>query len=286
MFSTPCRRWVPAAILLACAATAAPNLARAQTAPAKPTGFTVVDGDKEIGLRWTGPNDATITKWQYNYKLVTDTSYGEWKDMEGSGPDTRRYIVTGLANNKFYNFKIRAVNDTGYGSQSSEEIGESYGFRPNKPTGLQAFPGNGTITLTWNEADYISIWGWEYELDKSENWESMISSDSSTTTYTIDVLENSTEYTFRIRSYNFFGNSPISDEASAIPMAAPPEKPTGFAAAAGDGQVSLNWNDPGNSSISGWQYSYKTSGDYGGWTGISGSGATTTAHTVTRTSGC
>ena len=61
-----------------------------------------------------------------------------------------------------------------------------------------------------------------------------------------------------------------------------PAKPTGFAAAAGDGQVSLSWTDPGNSTITGWQYSYKTTGGYGDWTDVPDSTATTTAHIVTR----
>ncbi len=278
--NSQCWRWVAAAVLLACATVAMPDGAGAQTAPAKPTGFTAIDGHREIGLRWTGPDDSTITKWQYRYKLDADSSYGDWTDMEGSGPDTRRYTVTGLEKDESYDFRIRAVNNTGNGPQSSEKTGETYGFSPNKPTGLQTLPGNGKVTLTWNEPDYISIQGWEYELDKSETWLRMIPSDSSTTTYTIDGLENGTEYTFRIRSYNSFGDSPKSGEASAVPMPAAPGKPAGFQVTPGNRKATLTWSDPDDDTISKWQYSYKTTEGYGSWIDMPGSGADTVRHVV------
>ena len=61
----------------------------------------------------------------------------------------------------------------------------------------------------------------------------------------------------------------------------PPSKATGLSAVAGNGEVSLSWSDPGNSDISGWQVQQKEgTGSYGSWTAISGSGASTTSHTV------
>ena len=61
-----------------------------------------------------------------------------------------------------------------------------------------------------------------------------------------------------------------------------PEKPVNFTAIAGDGQVTLNWTDPKNSDITGWQYQQKAgTGNYGNWTTIPGSTAATTSHTVT-----
>ena len=61
-----------------------------------------------------------------------------------------------------------------------------------------------------------------------------------------------------------------------------PEKPVNFTAIAGDRQVTLNWTDPNNSNITGWQYQQKVStGDYGNWTTIPGSTAATVSYTVT-----
>ena len=61
-----------------------------------------------------------------------------------------------------------------------------------------------------------------------------------------------------------------------------PPKPTGFMATAGDGEVTLSWNDPSRSTITWWQYRQKEgSGSYGSFMRIPGSTATTTSYTVT-----
>ncbi len=63
--------------------------------------------------------------------------------------------------------------------------------------------------------------------------------------------------------------------------AATPAAPANLSAAAGDAQVALSWDDPGNNTITTYQYS--TDGGTS-FTGIGGSGATTTAYTVTSLS--
>ena len=63
-----------------------------------------------------------------------------------------------------------------------------------------------------------------------------------------------------------------------------PEAPAGFGAAAGDAQVTLNWNVPSATGITGHEYRYKTDGTYGGWTAIPNSapsGANEDSFTVT-----
>ena len=58
----------------------------------------------------------------------------------------------------------------------------------------------------------------------------------------------------------------------------PPAAPANLTAAVGDGQVTLSWNDPGNDTIT--KYQYNTDGGTN-YTDIAGSGATTTSYTVT-----
>ena len=61
-----------------------------------------------------------------------------------------------------------------------------------------------------------------------------------------------------------------------------PAKPTGLTATPGHGQVTLNWDDPNDASITGWQVQYKQGdGSYGNWMDIPNSTANTTSHTVT-----
>ena len=60
-----------------------------------------------------------------------------------------------------------------------------------------------------------------------------------------------------------------------------PAAPAGLAAAPLDAQAALTWNDPSDSTITGYSVRYATSLPVSGsWTAIAGSGATTTSHTV------
>ena len=64
------------------------------------------------------------------------------------------------------------------------------------------------------------------------------------------------------------------------PLAAPRNL---AAASAGDGEIALSWDDPGDITLTGYQYRYRNPSDSGwnpDWTDISGSGATTTSHTL------
>ena len=65
-------------------------------------------------------------------------------------------------------------------------------------------------------------------------------------------------------------------------VGAPPKALTGLTATAGDGQVSLAWNDPDDSSIVRYEYRVKTdAGDFGAWQTIAASNANTTAFVAT-----
>ena len=61
-----------------------------------------------------------------------------------------------------------------------------------------------------------------------------------------------------------------------------PAAPTNLSATPGETRVVLTWDNPANNTITRYQYRRKTgTGAYGNWTDISGSGASTTAYTVT-----
>ena len=67
----------------------------------------------------------------------------------------------------------------------------------------------------------------------------------------------------------------------------PPAAPTGLTATAGDGSITLNWNDPQNPTISGYEYNVNHNdtgtGNLSGWSAwqsVAGSNAQTTSHTL------
>ena len=259
-------------------------------APAAPT-VTAAPGDARVILTWADPGDDSITGWEYRQKEGISGTYGNWIPIANSDADTTSYTVTGLTNSQAYFFRVRAVNLTGNGAESSE-VSVAPIPVPHRAL-VTADSGDTEVTLNWSdpEAGSISGWGsitgWEYQQKEGisgtyGNWIPIANSDADTTSHTVTGLTNSQAYFFRIRAINPSGAGEASVEVTAKPVAVP-AVPTGVTATAGDARVTLSWNDPEDNSITGWQYRQKEgpSGSYGGWTEIRGSRDTTTSHDVT-----
>lgn len=102
--------------------------------------------------------------------------------------------------------------------------------------------------------------------------------------YLVTGLTNGAEYTFQVRAENHAGTSGPSASGSTIPRADVPKTVRDFAAAAGNGRVTLTWANPNDTTITGYQYDLHRPRSEGGWTSmqqIPGSDATTTSCTVT-----
>ena len=211
---------------------------------------------------WDDPHDPSIIAYQ------TRTDEG-WVDI----PDATTTGVNDRAN------PIRARNANGWGP--SVRATTVYSPAPARPTGLQAAPGNGRVTLTWDDAGkdvYIEFY--RYTSDDGETWSDILGSQSTVqgqfTRYTVPNLTNGQAYTFAIQAVNDTGTSPPSAAVTATPRGGAPAKPTGLSAAPGGAEVTLTWDNPVDTSIT----RYQVKQDAANWTDISGSDAGTTSHTV------
>ena len=179
---------------------------------------------------------------------------------------------------------------------------------PAAPTGLAAAAGNGSVTLSWAAADpNDNVTYYEYNVNHNDTstgnlsgwsqWETVPGSGSSTTSHTFSGLTNGREYRYHLRAVNANGVS-VGAPASGPPWfvkavpSAPPAAPTGLAASAGVASVTLTWNDPGDSSITHYEYNVNHNatgtGNLTGWSAwetVPGSGASTTSHTFTGLAG-
>ncbi len=261
--------------------TATPSIAP----PAKPTGFSAAAGDKMVTLSWNDPSDASITGWQYRQRKGTE-KWGEWTDISGSDATTTNHTVSGLDNDADYSFRVRAKNDAGEGMQSNARRATPSEPRPDKPV-LTAVAGDGSVALSWKAQSGVVSWGYQYKREEDTGWSSTATvlpsrPDLTQVRWVVPGLTNGTAYTFRLFARFASQRSSVwSDQVTATPSIAPPAKPTGFSAAAGDALVTLSWNDPSDASITGWQYRQRKGTEkWGEWTDISGSDATTTNHTV------
>ena len=154
---------------------------------------------------------------------------------------------------------------------------------PEVPTGLTATAGDGQVILSWNNPGNSEITGYQFRTrtDRQFGWATITGSTAATTTHTVTGLTNAVAHAFRIRAVASGVNGAQTDEVTATPVSPDtPPVPTGLAATAGDGQVTLSWNNPNNSKITGYQFRIRTDRQFG-WAAITGSTAATTTHTVT-----
>ena len=97
---------------------------------------------------------------------------------------------------------------------------------------------------------------------------------SDETSFTATGLDNGVEHTFQLRAVNAVGAGGETEEATSTP-ATPvtvPEAPASLMATAGDTEVGLVWTAPasdGGSAVTGYEYRYKTTGEFPDeWIGV------------------
>ena len=253
--------------------------ARATPGLDAPTDLKATPGDGQVTLEWTDPSDTRIT----GYEVSVDDGV-TWTAIEGSGATTTSHTVTGLTNGTAYPFAVRAVETdnevTVPGAGSTVVTATPVGA----PTGLEATPGDGEVTLTWTDPSNAAITGYQVSDDDGVNWTTIANSDETTVEHIVTALTdgtalvNGTAYTFTVWAVvTDSEGSPVNGAGSAVTATPVWDAPTGLSAAPGDGQVMLTWTDPENPGLTG----YEVSVDDGAWSAITPSNATTTSHVVT-----
>ncbi len=181
---------------------------------------------------------------------------------------------------------VAAVGLVPAGSGAAAE--SAAGSVPGVPSGLVAAAGDGSVTLSWDDPSDSSITGYEFRMRYAGvawgEWSAVTSCGSSTTSHVVDGLDNGTEYRFKVRAVNGSGAgkpAPSADPwfVAAVPEApAPPPAvpgvPSGLVAVAGDGCVTLSWDDPSDSSITGYEFRMRYAGvAWGEWRLVAGGGS-------------
>ena len=220
---------------------------------AAPDSFTAVAGDEQVWLGWRSPADFTISGYEYRQKEGTD-DFGVWQKILGSRSGTTFHIVTGLTNDTSYTFRVRAVNAAGKSDATdpitATPVAET--STPGVPEGFAARQtGVGHVELTWvASSNPLNVTGYEFRQDNG-SWTTIPNSDSSTVSHTITGLTQGVAYTFRVRAVNSAGST--ESDSQSVTIVDVPAAPDPFAAEAGDTQVRLTWDDPGNASITKYQ---------------------------------
>ncbi len=165
---------------------------------------------------------------------------------------------------------------------------------PDSPESVSLSRANGSLTASWDAPTGATKYHVTYSTDDGASWHAPVDDHRNVPTNTLTfTADNAKTYIVGVRAGNDQGWGGWTNSASAGPYTpviqpetTPPAAPTGLTATAGDGSVTLSWNDPSDSSITGYEYNLNhndtSTGNlsgWGPWTAIAGSGASTTSHT-------
>ncbi len=237
-------------------ATATPTAdAQPPDAPARPQ---LTPGYQQITVEWDEPDDngSPITGYDSelyrNGVLVAATAYG--------GDGAVYYLFTDLDNGIEYEFRARAKNAEGTGDWSplASATPSATAPRPNAPAQPRLTPGDGQITVEWDEPDDngIPVLGFEVRgysngqwAEEDYSWQTTWSPLITERSVAFDSewgVENGVEFGFRVRAVGSQGRSDWSPIATATPMADSqvPGAPANLQLAPGDGQITVEWDEP------------------------------------------
>ena len=195
----------------------------------KPQNVKAVPGDKQVTITWNAVNGAT------NY-IVYSYVDGSYHNL-GTTTSTS-FTAKNLVNGKKYGFIVKAWVNGKWNNWSVADAVYATPVQNTKPQNVQAVPGNGQVTLTWdaveNAEDYVV---YSY-VDGGYNKLGY----SKTNSFTATGLTNGKKYGFIVKAWvNGGWNAWSNDDAVyATPVGGTDVR--NVKAVPGNGQVTLTWD--------------------------------------------
>lgn len=189
----------------------------------RPTSLTTRAGNRQARLVWTTFADGIST--------ATTT------------------IVTGLANNTPYRFRVAAINLAGTGEFITTTTQTIPRAIPDPPFELSGTAGNGRVNLVWKPpassgGTAIRFYTIELSLDGGTTWRVVANNSPRTSSAVVSGLLNGLAYRFRVSAVNLLGASWPSEPSQPLTPKGAPASPVGLAGTPGDRQVLLSWQPP------------------------------------------
>jgi len=103
-----------------------------QPRPGAPALTAQTAASGSVKLSWTGGPQSTV-RWEYRQYLSMDAGWGDWTPIPGATVSTASFTVSGLVQDRRYQFQVRAVNAGGDGV-ASETAGAVAGLSPTVPS--------------------------------------------------------------------------------------------------------------------------------------------------------
>ena len=159
---------------------------------------------------------------------------GVFHAIATTGAVERTYVDGSVEAGENYAYRVKAWRGTDLGLWSgwANIVAPQV---PAAPANLSAAAGDGTVTLSWDDADDATITGYEYRyrtgMTWNPDWTDIDPSDENTISHTLRGLTNGTEHTFEVRAINANGNGTTAS-VTATPVS-PPSAPANLTATAG-----------------------------------------------------
>jgi phage minor structural protein len=193
----------------------------------KPTGLVTESFDREIRLTWN-PNPAIDEVTGYSIK-VDGINVGFTKETT--------YSVSGLEENRLYNFQIQAINEHPVPSDVSDVVNATpIVVYPNAPTNLVTdITGMKEIILSWDYTSKEKFSHFDVIVD-----DKIVISRITDKTTTIKGLSMNVDHSFKVVAFDTDGDS--TDSAITTKRFHEPAKVTGLTGTPLDRRIELNWN--------------------------------------------
>lgn len=185
--------------------------------PPPPTGLRAMPGDTEVTIAW----DAVAGADSYDVAMRPADTGEDWQ-MVVTGLTDTMYTVTGLENDRPYEFRVRSVIGDGLAGDWSEPVTATPTTPappppPPPPTDVLAVPGDGQVTVSWSPVEGAD----SYDLDDRPadgRW-NVRARGLTDTRFTVTGLSNGVPYEFRLRSVGPGGPGDWSEPVTATPRA-------------------------------------------------------------------
>lgn len=181
------------------------------TLPSNVTNLSAIPGDGSVTLGWVEPSDADFEGVEISYYNDTELKI----DIVPKGTTSK--VITGLTNGTTYTFTVKSVATSGNKSSgvpvsaTPMRPDTSDKIPPGEVTNLRAVPGDGKVTLSWNEPgdpDFVKV-------EITYNGGGPVEVIKGITFKEITGLTNGTSYTFTVKTVDTNGN-----KSNGVPVSA------------------------------------------------------------------
>ncbi|MBN1766242.1 MAG: hypothetical protein JW860_13360 [Sedimentisphaerales bacterium] len=230
------------------------------TPPAAPTSLSATAGTGTVSLNWNNNGEPDLD----SYNVYRSTTSGSGYSQIATDVSSSDYTDNSVANGTTYYYVVTAVdassNESGFSNEASAT--PYVPTPPEAPTGLIAIAGDDVVNLDWNDNSEPDLSHYKVYRSTGVGY-GQIATNVLVSNYTDNSVTNGIIYYYVVTAVDTLDyESAYSNEAAAMPQdSTPPAPPTGLTATAGDGSVSLDWNNNGEPDLDSYKvYRSTTSG--------------------------